>query len=73
LASRRGSFGRFYSAKEAPKPRWDRNSYGCGIISDKGTEIVLEKETHLISFVFQQPDRSHLDLSLSYEEKPYPG
>ena len=33
LASRRGSFGRFYSAKEAPKPRWDRNSYVCGIIS----------------------------------------
>ena len=30
LASRRGPSGRFYSAKEAPKPRWDRNSYVCG-------------------------------------------
>jgi hypothetical protein len=35
LASRRGSFGKFYSAKEAPKPLWDRNSYECGIISVK--------------------------------------
>jgi hypothetical protein len=33
LASRRGSFGRFYSAQEAPKPRWERTIYGCGIIS----------------------------------------
>ena len=23
----------YYSGKEAPKPRWDKNSYGCGIIS----------------------------------------
>ncbi len=26
--------GDFARAKEAPKPRWDRNCYGCGIISD---------------------------------------
>ena len=26
-------FGRFSPGQEAPKPRWDRNSYGCGIIS----------------------------------------
>lgn len=33
LASRRGPFGGFSPSKEAPKPRWDRNSYVCGIIS----------------------------------------
>jgi hypothetical protein len=48
------SFGRFYSGKEAPKPRWDRNSYGCGIISvdakkrvnfrENRTYTVLRKE-----------------------------
>lgn len=30
MASRRRPFGRFYSGKEAPKPRWDKNSYGFG-------------------------------------------
>jgi hypothetical protein len=39
LASTRGPFGRFYSGKEAGKPRWHRNRYGCGIISDKETWI----------------------------------
>lgn len=29
---------RVYSAKEAPKPRWDRNSYACGIISDNNNQ-----------------------------------
>jgi ankyrin repeat protein len=33
MASRRGPFKRFYSGQEALKPRWDGNSYECGIIS----------------------------------------
>jgi S1-C subfamily serine protease len=44
LASRREPFGRSYSAKEAPKPRRDSNSYGCGIISDEGCFVEINKE-----------------------------
>jgi len=43
LSARRGPFGRFYSGKEAPKPRWDRNNYACGIISDCTREEVYSK------------------------------
>jgi hypothetical protein len=54
LASRRGSFGRFCSAKEAPKLRRDRNSYGCGIISvyKKGSSMRKILGPLILSIIF---------------------
>jgi hypothetical protein len=33
--------GDFARAKEASKPRWDRSSYGCGLITDDVTKLSL--------------------------------
>ena len=60
LASRRGSFGRFYTPKEDPKLRWDRNSYGRGIISGYMGEIMpqIQQEVKKALSETQKPPES---------------